>query len=131
MRYRKSNSMSFKERLLWHGYLPENVPPAFYTADLADLLAENTGSEWWSKSDAAVRPAIFNASKRGITRRSFGFVHPTTMHDATKFVVSRWEIIRQFFANTSFSMSAPSICEAGVVYLSKCDFSPSMMRLFA
>jgi Reverse transcriptase (RNA-dependent DNA polymerase) len=104
--------MSLKERLLWHGYLPENVPPAFYTADVADLLAEDTGGEWWSQTKSPVRPATFNASKRGITRRTFSFVHPATMHDGTKFVVTHWETIQGFFAQSNFSLSVPKVSEA-------------------
>ena len=105
--------MALKERLLWHGYLPENVPPSFYASDLADLLVESTGNEWWSEPDSPVRPAVFNASKRGITRRSFAFVHPITMHDATKFVVERWEAIQAFFSRSQFSLSVPKACDSG------------------
>jgi hypothetical protein len=109
----KCRSMSLKERLLWRGYLPENVPPAFHTADLADLLVEDTGSEWWTKPESPVRPATFNASKRGITRRSFAFVHPATMHDATKFVVSHWQPIQKHYSRSQFSVSVPRVCETG------------------
>jgi hypothetical protein len=35
------------------------------------------------------------------------------MHDATKFVVSHWQTIQQFYRQSSFSMSVPRVSELG------------------
>jgi hypothetical protein len=110
---RQASIETLKERLLWNGYLPENVPPAFRTSDVADHLIETWDDDWWSQSDSCVRPAVFNASKRGITRRTFSFVHPVTMRDATQFVVSRWPAIQEFFSKSDLSLSVPHISSTG------------------
>ncbi len=99
--------MTLKEKLLFRGYLPENLPPAFFSSDLADYLVSHAGDDWWSQSKNPVRPATYNASKRGVTRRVFSVVHPTTMRDLAKFVESRWDDMNQFFAQTDMSLSIP------------------------
>lgn len=99
--------MTLKENLLFRGYLPENLPPAFFSSDLADYLVGHAGDDWWSQSKSPVRPATYNASKRGITRRVFSVVHPTTMRDSAKFVAERWDAMNHFFEQTDMSLSVP------------------------
>jgi hypothetical protein len=96
-----------KESFIWKGYLPENVPPTFFSADVGDFLSDDRSTAWWSEAKSPVRPATYNASKRGITRRTFSVVHPTTMRDLTKFLVMRWDAIGQFLAQIDCSLSVP------------------------
>lgn len=105
--------MTLKENLLFRGYLPENLPPAFFSSDLADYLVGLVGDDWWSQSKSPVRPATYNASKRGITRRVFSVVHPTTMRDSAKFVAERWDAMNHFFEQTDMSLSIPKEAEDG------------------
>jgi hypothetical protein len=105
--------MELKESLIFKGYFPENLPPAFFAGDIGDFIAGNAGAEWWSKSKAPVRPASYNASKRGITRRVFSLVHPVTMRDLAKFVALRWDAISAFFSQIDSSLSVPQVVADG------------------
>lgn len=101
------------ESLIFRGYLPENLPPAFRSGDLGDFMAPKIEADWWSKSSPPVRPASYNASKRGITRRVFSLVHPITMRDLAKFVAERWGIITGFFDQLDTSLSVPQEVSGG------------------
>lgn len=104
--------MPIKEDLLRRGYLPENLPPTFTTDALGAYLAGKR--TWYSQSrDSAVRAAIYNASKRGMTRRVFSFVHPETAHDLAEFIATRETELTQFFQRTQFSLSAPRVTPDG------------------
>lgn len=106
--------MSFEgleDDLLRKGYLPENLPPAFYSDSVADGLRSIGGDGWLSQSSRAVRPTTYNASKRGITRRAFSLVHPETMHDLARFVAQRWRESESFFGQANYSLSVPQYTE--------------------
>lgn len=90
--------------LLTKGYLPENLPPTFRTHDLGTYLAGR--NELFSRGKPT-RAATYNASKRGLTRRVFSFVHPGTAHDLAEFISSRAVLLNQFISRSSFSLSAP------------------------
>lgn len=96
--------MTLKLDLLTKGYLPENLPPTFRTDNLGTYLAGR--AELFSRGKPT-RAATYNASKRGLTRRVFSFVHPGTSHDLAEFIASRAPSLDQFIANSTFSMSAP------------------------
>ena len=96
--------MTLKLDLLTRGHLPENLPPTFRTEDLGNFLAPR--GDLFSRGKP-LRAATYNASKRGLTRRVFSFVHPATSHDLADFVSSRAEQLDQFMAGSTFSMSAP------------------------
>ncbi|MEP4377767.1 MAG: RNA-directed DNA polymerase [Paracoccaceae bacterium] len=97
--------MGLKQDLLGKGYLPENMPPAFTTK--AAAAAIDAFSIGVYLSQARVRPAVYSASKRGMTRRQFSFVHPQTAHDNALFISSHWDKIEKFFDSSGFSESAP------------------------
>lgn len=104
--------MPIKEDLLRRGYLPENLPPTFTTDALGAYLAPKRA--WYSQSrDSAVRAATDNASKRGMTRRVFSFIHPETAHDLAEFIGIRETQLTQFFQRTQFSLSAPRVTPDG------------------
>ena len=71
--------MALKDDLLKKGYLPENLPPTFVTQAIGANIAGRNG--WLTDGKNPVRSSPFNASKRGMTRREFSFVHPSTAHD--------------------------------------------------
>jgi hypothetical protein len=96
--------MTLKLDLLTKGHLPENLPPTFRTDDLGTYLAGL--AELFSKGKPT-RAATYNASKRGLTRRVFSFIHPATSHDLAEFISTRAGAINQFIATSTFSMSAP------------------------
>lgn len=97
--------MALKHDLLAKGYLPENLPPTFVTAEIGANLAARNG--WLSDGRHPVRSSPFNASKRGMTRREFSFVHPSTAHDLARFVADREAELTQHFALSDFSLSKP------------------------
>jgi len=99
--------MTLKSDLLCKGYLPENVPPSFTTRNIADYLQRESISGFLGKGKAVFRPARYNASKRGMTRRVFSLVHPVTAHDLAHFVETRWSDLEAFFAKSPYSLSAP------------------------
>lgn len=105
--------MELMESLVFKGYLPENLPPAFFAGDIGDFIVDDSGPEWWSKSQKPVRPASYNASKRGITRRVFSVVHPVTMRDLAKFVAMHWDAITSFFSQIDCSLSVPGVAAEG------------------
>jgi transposase len=69
--------MTLKEDLLRIGYLPENLPPPFHTDNIAKYFADNP-SGYLSDVKQPLRSAVYNSSKRGISRRTFSAVHPVT-----------------------------------------------------
>lgn len=105
--------MPLKDDLLRKGYLPENMPPAFSSEEIADFFDANPGRAYLSNAGRPVRPAVYNASKRGMTRRTFAAVHPVTGHDLAEFVDTNWEEAIEFFSRSSFSLSAPRQIDNG------------------
>lgn len=98
--------MPLKDDLLTKGYLPENLPPTFVTQALGVALAREP--DWLSDGRNPVRSSPFNASKRGMTRREFSFVHPTTAHDLAHFIASHEADLNAHFAHSDFSLSKPA-----------------------
>lgn len=97
--------MTLKDDLLRKGYLPENLPPTFVTGALgADLAARNS---WLTDGRRPVRASPFSASKRGMTRREFSFVHPSTAFDLARFIVEHEAQLNAHFALSTFSLSKP------------------------
>ena len=99
--------MPLKDDLLRKGYFPENLPPAFSSAGIADYFEANAPADFLSKGKGAVRTAIYSASKRGMTRRRFSVVHPITGYDLAAFVSTRWDEMAAFFGQISYSLSIP------------------------
>lgn len=99
--------MAIKDDLLRKGYLPENLPHAFHTESIADHFLANPTNEILSQGSQPARPANYNASKRGMTRRNFAFIHSTTSHDLAEFIFRRWRRIRHFYASSELSLSQP------------------------
>jgi len=100
--------MPLKEDLLRKGYLPENLPAAFSSGGIAAYFDAHPPPDFLSRHGSPVRPAVYNASKRGMTRRTFSLVHPVTGHDLAEFVSTRWDQIATFFGQSSYSLSVPS-----------------------
>lgn len=105
--------MTLKDDLLRKGYLPENLPPAFSSGRIADYFQALAPNGFLSRGQNPVRSAIYNASKRGMTRRVFSAVHPIAAHDTARFIDARWPLIVEFFARNRHSFSVPEIV-AGV-----------------
>jgi hypothetical protein len=99
--------MTLKDDLLRKGYLPENLPPAFTTASIADHFLANPPRGYITQGNNPLRAASYNASKRGLTRRVFSAVHPATGHDMAEFVSSHWTDITAFFGRSQASFSPP------------------------
>jgi len=97
--------MTLFDDLLRKGYFPENLPAAFSSEDVADFFAKNPKTNYLSEKP--VRSATYNASKRGLTRRTFSFVHPVTCHDMAKFASDRWIDISKKLSKSSISLSIP------------------------
>jgi hypothetical protein len=105
--------MPLEDDLIRKGYFPENLPPAFFSDAMAGTFGHIGGGDWWSNSTSTVRPATYNASKRGLARRTFSVVHPATIHDLAKFSAARWQESCAFFGQTTYSLSSPQHTEHG------------------
>lgn len=101
--------VTLKKKLLTLGYLPENLPPTFKTIALGDFLAAKTG---WLTGEP-VRAATYNSSKRGMTRRVFSVIHPSSAHDLAAFIDEHCEQFDEFFETSPYSLSAPRLMEDG------------------
>ena len=89
------------------------MPPAFSAEQIADYFNRLAEQAYLSTGiREAVRPAQYNASKRGMTRRVFSIVHPVTAHDSAEFISSRWTEISDFLDLSLFSISKPKIDES-------------------
>lgn len=99
--------MPLKDDLIRKGYFPENLPPCFGTAAIADYFVNDPHQGYLSQRNRPLRAAPYNASKRGLTRRVFSAVHPETAHDMAEFVASRWSKIKAFFDGNPISFSVP------------------------
>lgn len=96
-----------KDQLIRLGYLPENVPPNFNSRGIADHFRD-TAPAGYIYERKTYRSAPFSASKRGMNRRTFSFVHPVTMHNTAKFVETKWEELSEFMRETQLSFSTPT-----------------------
>jgi hypothetical protein len=98
--------MTLKQDLLRIGYLPENLPPPFHTENIAKYFADNP-SGYLSEVKQPFRSAIYNSSKRGISRRTFSAVHPVTAHDLAEFLQTRAPELDKLFKENRASFSIP------------------------
>jgi hypothetical protein len=98
--------MTLKEDLLRIGYLPENLPPPFHTDNIAKYFADNP-SGYLSDVKQPLRSAVYNSSKRGISRRTFSAVHPVTAHDLAEFLQARAPELDKLFQGNKGSFSIP------------------------
>lgn len=89
------------------------MPPAFSSCGIADFFATNSPRGYLSNGKHPVRPTVYNASKRGMTRRAFAVVHPVTGKDLSEFVTARWDEFAEFFAQSRFSLSTPKHNDEG------------------
>ncbi|MEK7993945.1 MAG: RNA-directed DNA polymerase [Planctomycetota bacterium] len=99
--------MTLKLDLLQTGYLPDNLPPSFHTEAVAAYLGRVPTGSYLSEGGDPVRPATYNASKRGLSRRNFSAIHPITAHDLAEFLDSHSAALGEFFANSASSLSIP------------------------
>lgn len=99
--------MGLRDQLLRDGYLPIEFPPSFGTAALADFFEANKPKQYFSKPSDRVRASIYSGSKRGMTRRAFSVVHPTTAYDLGRFCELHQSNIDALFAKSKFSLSVP------------------------
>jgi hypothetical protein len=99
--------MSLKQDLLRIGYFPENLPPSFHTQQIAQFFAEHS-SGYLSDPKQPLRSAIYNASKRGASRRTFSAIHPITAHDLAEFLQAHAPELDKLFASNPSSLSVPN-----------------------
>lgn len=103
----KGVAVSLDRDLLSKGYLPEGLPPFFFTEQVAEYFENNPPANYLSKGEHPVNAATYSGSKRGLTRREFKFSHPVTAYDLGRFVVSKKPELDAHFAKTRFSLSTP------------------------
>ena len=100
--------MTLKDDLLRKGYFPENLPPPFTSAEIADYFQRYTRrKDYFGSKEGLMRAATYNASKRGLSRRVFSAVHPVTAYNTAKFVDEYWLKISEFFNEGVASYSIP------------------------
>jgi hypothetical protein len=98
--------MTLKNDLIRNGYLPENLPPPFHSEAIAQYFLDNP-SGYLSDGKQPLRSAIYSASKRGISRRTFSAIHPTTAHDLAEFFQTRAPELDKLFEGSLSSFSVP------------------------
>lgn len=98
--------MSLKEDLLRIGYLPENLPPPFHTEQIAQFFSDNS-FDYLSDQKQPLRSALYNASKRGSSRRTFSAIHPVTAYDLAKFFDTHAAELDKLFQSNPSSLSVP------------------------
>lgn len=103
--------MSLKNKLMEVGYFPENLPPFFSSYSIARFFNSESPNTFLSNSHTPLRSASYNASKRGMTRRNFSVIHPSTAYDLSEFISSRWSDLKIFMAQSPFSFSEPKEIE--------------------
>lgn len=106
--------MGLKLDLLRDGYLPENLPPTFHTEAIASHFEKNPPTGYYCDLIAPVRPALYSASKRGLTRRPFSVLHPGTAYDLAQFVETNELHLTRHFAKSTYSLSTPRHTPDGV-----------------
>lgn len=89
------------------GYLPENLPPSFGSGEIADYFASNPQADYLSEAKKVVKPAIYSASKRGMTRRNFSVMHPVTGYDLARFAAEQGDAIWERMKTSPYSLSVP------------------------
>jgi hypothetical protein len=58
-------------------------------------------------SSSPFRSAVYSASKRGISRRTFSAIHPVTAHDLAEFLQARAPELDKLFEKNEASLSVP------------------------
>ncbi|MGZ5563535.1 MAG: RNA-directed DNA polymerase [Halobacteriota archaeon] len=101
--------MSLKDSLIRRGYMPENLPPAFATDKIADYFLSNPTDKFIRESRQTFRSCIYNASKRGLTRRGFSVIHPVAAHDLAQFIEMHQQKFDTYFSTSKDSLSSLSI----------------------
>jgi hypothetical protein len=101
-----SDDNVFAERMLEHGYFPENLPPVFAVTNLYEAALSVFKTKDYI-TDKATEGAKYNASKRGGQRRLFVMPNPVFMVDAAKFFMEHKVQIEEHLATTEHSCSYP------------------------
>lgn len=106
-----NNDTLFAERMLEHGYFPENIPPVFDIKNLhgAAIKTLNSGEYITDKPTEGCR---YNVSKRGGQRRVFTMPNPIFMVDAATFFIDRKNEIDEHLQVSTDSSSYPTFSEA-------------------
>ncbi len=89
------------------------MPPSFSSDGIADFFINHPPEGFFSLSGKPVKGSIYNASKRGMTRRAFSVVHPTSAYDMANFVAENWEKLAEFFGKNKNSLSIPKYTPDG------------------
>lgn len=103
--------------MLFRGYFPKELPPAFNTYDFA-LDAENirkTLANQWT--DRISEPSVFSIPKNGIGRRKISIVNPYSFYNLASLLTSDaiYSNLQKVCSQSKISSSEPRRCE----YLNK------------
>lgn len=103
--------------MLFRGYFPKELPPAFNTYDFA-LDAENirkTLANLWT--DRISEPSVFSIPKNGIGRRKISIVNPYSFYNLASLLTSDaiYSNLQKVCSQSKISSSEPRRCE----YLNK------------
>lgn len=98
--------MTLKNDLLASGYFPDNLPPPFYTSEIAKFFAEHPSS-YLCTPKSPFRSTGYSVSKRGNSRRTFSVIHPVIAHDLAEFLQLRGQELDALFQDPQPSLSIP------------------------
>lgn len=101
----------FAERILEHGFFPENLPPVFAIENLHEASIAALGSEKYITSKKPTEAVRYNASKRNGQRRIFSTPNPIYSIDAAKFFITYADEIDEHFSISRGSCSIPKFSE--------------------
>lgn len=99
--------MTFKDDLLRKGYFPEQLPPAVHSEKIADAFLSRNSNTYIVSREINTRPARYNASKRGQSRRIFSIPNPIVAHDASKFCNDKEGVALEFMRTGLNEISVP------------------------
>ena len=93
-------------------YFPDNLPPQFTTAKLAELCGSIVDDEKWGNSSESFHAEIYSAPKYGSGRRLLSLVPPVSQIRVAQMIARFWEKIRKHFKKSECSAHIPEIDDA-------------------
>lgn len=98
------------DSLLYRGYFPRELPPAFVTSSFASTVISNINSlpiDFAPGSALAARLPKHSVVRLGLTRRNMGIVNPIPFFHLSRELVGNWGSLQNHYQKSSISKSSP------------------------
>ena len=103
------------ESIMSRGYFPRELPPAFLTASLGQLL-ENRSSLPQGFTQPSAMPSklvVHNLARSGTLRRQLGIPNPVHFYQLVFLIISNWSSLFAFTSRSHLSLTKPVDCRTG------------------